>query len=267
VRLDVLGAVLATASMTLLAYGCVHAGEHHWCDAVTISTMAGAVVAGIAFATWELRTAAPLIRLSILRTRPVWVAAVIIAFIGSATVAGFYFASLFLQNVLHYSPVSTGAAFLPFCVGIAAATLASSSLVERYGLRTVLTIGLVLGGIGMLCFARLDVGSHYASFLIPAIPASVGIGLCIAPTLSMGTSGALRREAGMVSGLLNTSRQVGGSIALAVLVTVASRSSDNAGQGLASLAHGYRIAFVLTGVLLLAAAAVALVGVPRERHR
>lgn len=210
VRLDVLGAILATAAMTLLAYGCVHAGEHDWGDAVTVSALGGAVLAGAAFVAWELRVDAPLIRLSVLRTRSVWVAVVVIAFIGTAIVAGFYFASLFLQNVLGYAPVAAGAAFLPFCVGIAAATLASSSLVERFGPRIVLTVGLTLGAAGMLAFTRLDVGSGYATFLVASIPASLGIGACIAPTLSLGISGVLRREAGMVSGLLNTSRQAGG---------------------------------------------------------
>jgi EmrB/QacA subfamily drug resistance transporter len=263
VRLDVVGAVLATASMTLLAYGCVHAGERSWGDAMTLSVLAGAVVAGVAFVCWELRTAAPLVRLPVLRTRSVGVATVVIAFIGTATVAGFYFASLSLQNVLHYAPLPTGAAFLPFCAGMAAATMASSRLVERFGSRVVLTVGLAVGAVGMLCFARLDVGSGYGTFLVASIPASVGIGLCIAPTLALGTSGVVRREAGMVSGLLNTSRQAGGSIALAVLATVASRTGGSLPDGVHALAHGYRTAFLLSGGLLLVAAVVALVGVPR----
>jgi predicted MFS family arabinose efflux permease len=149
-RLDVVGAILATASTTLLAYGCIHAGEHAWDNAVTVSALAGAVLAGLAFVGWQQRAEAPLIRLSVLRTRAVWVATVIIAFIGTATVAGFYFASLSLQNVLRYDPVTTGLAFLPFCAGMAAATMASSSLVERYGHRKVLTVGLTVAAAGML---------------------------------------------------------------------------------------------------------------------
>jgi EmrB/QacA subfamily drug resistance transporter len=264
VRLDVLGAVLATAATTLLAYGCVYAGEHSWGNTVTVSTLGGAVLAGVAFVGWELRARVPLIRLSVLRTRSVWVATVIIAFIGTAVVAGFYFASLFLQNVLHYDPMSTGLAFLPFCAGMAVGTLISSRLVERFGARAVLTVGLTVGAVGMLCFTRLHLGVGYPTFLLASIPASVGLGLCIAPTLALGTTGAVRREAGMVSGLLNTSRQVGGSLALAVLTTVASRVTSHAGQGLGALADGYRTAFLISGLLLLAAAAVALVSVPRE---
>jgi EmrB/QacA subfamily drug resistance transporter len=265
VRLDLVGAVLATASMTLLAYGCVHAGEHGWGSALTVLTLGGAVLAGAAFVGWELRADAPLIRLPILRTRSVWVSTVVIAFIGTATIAGFYFASLFLQNVLHYSPLRTGLAFLPFCAGMAVATLASSSLVERFGPRIVLTSGLTVGAIGMLCFGRLDVGSGFATFLVASIPASIGLGACIAPTLALGTSGVVPREAGMVSGLLNTSRQTGGSLALAALATVASRAgSDAAGGGLVALADGYRAAFLVSGAVLLLAAVVALVCVPRR---
>jgi EmrB/QacA subfamily drug resistance transporter len=264
VRLDVAGAILATASMTLLAYGCVHAGAHGWADAVTVWTLAGAVISGTALVAWERRADAPLIRLAVLRTRAVSVAAVIIALIGATAVASAYFLSLFLQNVLRYSAASTGAAFLPFCVGMAVSTLASPKLVERFGTRLVLTVGLTVGAAGMLCFTRLNVGAGYTTFLLASIPASMGLGASIAPTLSLGTSGAVRQEAGMVSGLLNTSRQAGGGIALAVLATVASHAGSNSAEGVDALADGYRTAFLLSGALLLAAAAVALVCVPRD---
>ena len=250
--------------MTLLAYGCVRAGEHGWGDAVTLSAVAGAVLAGLAFVGWELRADAPLIRLSVLRIRSVWVAVVIVAFLGATAVAGFYFLSLFLQNVLRYGPLATGAAFLPFTAGTAAATKASSSLVERFGTRVVLAVGLTVGAAGMLGFARLDVGAGYTAFLLASIPTSIGLGACIAPTLSLGAAGALTQEAGMVSGLLNSSRQLAGSIALAALATVASQASHAAGVGLDALADGYRTAFLVTGALLLTAAAVALVFVPRD---
>jgi EmrB/QacA subfamily drug resistance transporter len=264
VRLDVPGAVLGTTSMTLLAYGCVHAGEHAWDNVVTVAALAAALLAGAAFITRELRAEAPLIRLSLLRSRPIWTAAVIIALIGATAVAGFYFLSLFLQNVLGYDPLSTGLAFLPFCGAMAAATMASPRLVERFGPRGVLTVGLIVGAVGMLGFARLDVGAGYGSFLLASIPVSIGLGACIAPTLALGTSGVVPSEAGMVSGLLNASRQTGGSLALAVLTTIATRSSDHAGHGAHALAHGYRMAFLVSSALLLAAAAIARSRVPRE---
>ena len=263
-RLDVVGAILATASTTLLAYGCVHAGEDDWSSAVTISTLVGAVLAGLAFVSWERRAAVPLIRLSVLRTRSVSVAAIIIAFIGAVAISGSYFMSLALQNVLRYGPMSTGAAFLPFAAGMAAATMASSRLVERFGSRAVLTAGLTVAAVGMLGFTRLQPGAGFLTFLLASIPASTGLGACISPTLSLGTSGVVPHEAGMVSGLLNATRQMGGSVALAVLATVASQAGNDAGQGLGALADGYRTAFVVTGALLLAAAALAFVFAPRD---
>jgi EmrB/QacA subfamily drug resistance transporter len=262
VRLDLAGAILATASTTLLAYGCVYAGEHGWSSMATISILAGALITGVAFVGWERRIAVPLIRLSVLRNRSVSVAAVIIALIGAVAIAGSYFLSLSLQNVLRYGPLSTGAAFLPFAAGMAVATMASSRLVERFGPRAVLTVGLTVGAVGMLGFTRLHAGAGFMTFLVASIPASTGLGASIAPTLSLGASGVVNHEAGMVSGLLNASRQVGGSVALAVLATVASSASRHAGQGLDALGDGYRMAFLLSGLLLVAAAAVAFVCVP-----
>jgi len=192
----------------------------------------------------------------------VWTAAVIIALVGATAVAGFYFLSLFLQNVLGYDPLSTGLAFLPFCGAMAAATIASPRLVERFGARDVLTAGLTVGAVGMLGFARLDVGAGYDSFLVASIPVSIGLGASISPTLGLGTSGVVQREAGMVSGLLNASRQTGGSLALAVLTTVATGSSVHAGDGPHALAHGYRMAFLVSSALLVAAATIARSRVP-----
>jgi EmrB/QacA subfamily drug resistance transporter len=260
-RLDTLGAMLATASMALLSYAFVHAGDHAWSDVVTVSTLGAAIATGAGFVVRELRAEAPLIRLSILGSRSVSVATALIAFVGMATITGFYFTSLFLQNVLRYDPVSTGLAFLPFCACMAAATMASSRLVERFGARLVIGTGMLVAALGMLLFSQLSVGSGYGAFLLGSIPTSLGLGVSIAPTLSLGTARALPREAGMISGVLNTSRQAGGSLALAVLVSVASRVDTGGVEG---LAHGYRVAFVSVAALLLVAAAVAAVGVTRR---
>src|SRR5699024_12296808 len=101
-----------------------------------------------------------------------------------------------LHRVLGYDPVTTGLALLPFFVGMAAATTASSRLVERLGTRAVLTLGLAIGAMGMIGFARLEPGSGYSTFLLATIPASIGLGLCIAPTPALGTTGAEPGDAG-----------------------------------------------------------------------
>lgn len=257
-RLDLLGAIMITAAMTLLAYGCVHAGERSWADPVTLIALAAALLLGLGFGWWERRAAAPLVRPAVLRIRSVWVATVIIALIGSAVVAGFYFASLTLQDVLGYGPVRAGLAFLPFCVGMAAATMASSRLVERLGLRRVLSVGLLLGAAGMAAFALVDRATGLWAFDLASVPASIGLGACIAPTLTLGTSTAAQGEAGMISGLLNAGRQAGGSIALAVLAGVAAGVSTHAGSGPYAMAPGYHLAFLLTGLLLAIGAGLAL---------
>ncbi|MPV51253.1 MFS transporter [Pseudactinotalea sp. HY160] len=262
-QLDVLGALLATATTTLLVYGCVHASESTWSDPVTLAVFLLAALCGAGFVLRETRAATPLVRLSVLRVRRVWLAVVVLAFIGAAMISGFYFGSLSLQQVLGYDPVITGLAFLPFFACMAIATSAGPRLLERYGTRLVLTAGLVVAAAGMAAFGRLGPGSGYLTFLIATVPASIGLGLSLAPTLTMGTAGVERDDAGMVSGLLNTSRQVGGSLALAALATVvAAVAGPNAGG--VEAATGYRAAFVLTGALLFTAALIVLTCVPRR---
>lgn len=268
-RPDVVGAVLATAALTLLVYGMLAAGEHGWTDASTLLSLGLAVLCGAVFVIWEHRFAAePLVRLGIFRSRTVWVADVIVVFIGAATVAGFYFASLFLQDVLRYGPLEAGAAFLPFCAGIVVGSFASTRLAARLGNRVLLTGGLLLGACGMFWFSLLDAGSTFWSgFLAPSLVASLGIGVCMVANTAMGTSGVAAHEAGLVSGLLNASRQCGGSVGLAVLSTlaVAAIRSSDAADPLGALAAGYSRAFAATGFLVLIAAVCAALFTPSPR--
>ncbi|MEY9857873.1 EmrB/QacA subfamily drug resistance transporter [Catenulispora sp. GAS73] len=261
-RLDVVGAVLVTASMTLLVLATVYAGEHGWSGVTTLLGLIGSVVSAAGFVFWELRVASqPLLRFGIFRVRTVWVADLIVVFIGAATLGGFYFASLFLQEVLHYSPVKAGAAFLPFCAGIVVGSFTSAKLAARFGNRVLLSAGSLLGAAGMLGFALLDTGSTFWSFLVPSLVASVGIGTCMVANTAMGTSGVAPQEAGLVSGLLNTSRQVGASVALAVLTTVAV-STTHHDNSLQALSRGYSHAFAVAGSFVLVAALVAVLFVP-----
>jgi EmrB/QacA subfamily drug resistance transporter len=265
-RLDVPGAVLGTAAVTALAYAMVAAGDRGWGAPVTVATLAGAAVCGGLFVAWERRgAAAPLVRLGVLRARTVWVATVVVVFIGAATVAGFYFASLFLQNVLGYGPLRAGLAFLPFCAGAMAGAFAGLKLVARLGGRAVIGGGLALGGAGMLLFSRLHADSTFLSgVLLPSIVASVGIGACTVATTSMGTTGIARHESGMVSGLINAARQCGGSVGLAALSTVAVSAMPDPGTAgpAQALAQGYDRAFLVCGLGLLAVAVIAALFAP-----
>ncbi|MFJ6211878.1 MFS transporter [Streptomyces sp. NPDC092296] len=261
---DITGAVLGTAAMSLLVYGTVETSSHPWGSARTLATLGAAVLLGVAFVLWERRCAEPIVRLSVFRARSVWAANVIVLLIGSAMLVGFYFCSLFLQEVLHYGPLAAGSAFLPFCVGIVTGSMVSGRLAARFGNRVLLTGGLLVGAVGMAWFGLLGVDSTFVGgFLGPCLVTSAGIGVCLVANTSMGTTGARHHEAGLVSGLLNASRQCGGSIGLAALSTVAVSATRHSGAAdpLRALTVGYDRAFLVSGALLLVAALVAAVAV------
>ncbi|MEU3572236.1 MFS transporter, partial [Kitasatospora sp. NPDC036755] len=267
-RLDVVGAVLGTGAMCALVYGLMETDRHPWTSTRTLATLGAAVLLGIVFLAWEARFAsAPIVRLGVLRARTAWAASVIVTLIGAAMLVGFYFCSLHLQNVLHYGPLAAGAAFLPFCAGVMAGSMAAGRIGARFGARATLTGGLLLAGLGMLWFGGLGVDSGYlTAFVGPSVVTSTGVGICMVANTAMGTSGVARHEAGLVSGLLNAGRQCGGSIGLAVLSSLAvaaTRSAVREGrEPLEALAAGYDRAFVLTAVLLAVAALIAVLFVP-----
>ncbi|MBT0772520.1 MFS transporter [Kineosporia sp. J2-2] len=268
-RLDVPGALLATVSLTALVNGAIRAGDYGWGAPWALGSFAVAAVTAALFVGCERRAAEPLVRLGVFRSRPVWVAGLVSVFLGATAVSGFYFASLALQDVLGYSPVEAGAAFLPFCVGTVLGAMVSGRLSARFGLRPVLSAGMFLSAVGMFVFGRIGVDSTFlGTFLLPSVVASVGVGAAMVANTSLGTTGALHHEAGLVSGLMNATRQCGGSLALAVLAGVALSSTRGFGgpDPLAALIHGYDRAFQVTGLFALAAAVVALVFVPRDRQ-
>ncbi|GAA1391384.1 MFS transporter [Kitasatospora putterlickiae] len=296
-RPDVLGAVLGTGALTVLVYGLMETDRHPWGSVRTLGTLATTVLLGLSFLCWEARYArSPIVRLGVLRARTAWLSSLLVTLLGAGMLAGFYFSSLFLQNVLGYGPLAAGAAFLPFCAGTAAGSMIAGRLVARFGGRATLTGALLLSALGMLWFGGLGLDSDYLTgFAGPSIVTSVGVGVCMVANTAMGTSGVDPREAGLVSGLLNAGRQCGGGIGLAVLSTVAvaatrrasTDGSGSAGSGSdgfgsggfgsggfdsagdaarAALAAGYDQAFVVTAGLLGVAALVALLFAPPARQ-
>jgi EmrB/QacA subfamily drug resistance transporter len=200
-RLDVAGAVLVTAAMVVLVYAVVRTGTYAWGSAQTLGGLALAVVLGGAFIAVERRTAAPLVRLGILRARSLSVACLVIFLIACGQFGAFYFASLYLQGVLHYSPVATGLAFIPFSLGVIAGTMVAGRLMSRAGPRPPLIAGLVLGAIGMSWFGWVSPhGSFAGDILGPSLIASVGLGMCMVTNTAAGTTGVARQEAGLASG-------------------------------------------------------------------
>ncbi|MCP9208710.1 MFS transporter [Streptomyces sp. NEAU-Y11] len=264
-RLDAAGALLVTGGMTALVLALVRTGTHPWGSPATLTTLAVAAVALLAFVVVERRVAQPLLRIGLLRQRSVLVANLFVLLLFSGQFAAFYFTSLYMQQILEYGPVRAGTAFLPFCAGIVIGSLTATRTVARFGVRNLLVVGGLLGAAGFAWF-RLTVGvdgGFADSVLGPSLVASVGIGLCVVPMGTAATTGVAAHEAGMASGLVNSSRQIGGSLGLAVLATVASQTTDaDGGGGPAALVSGYATAFGVAGALLAVAALSAALLLP-----
>ncbi|MEV0260821.1 MFS transporter [Streptomyces sp. NPDC050617] len=257
-RLDAGGALLITAGMMVLVLGVVRTETYGWDSAMTIGTLAVAAVLLAAFAAVELRVGQPLLRMGLLTHRPVLAANLFMLLLASGQFGAFYFSSLYMQQVLGYGATATGVAFLPFCVGLVAGSLLAPRLIARLSMRWTLVVGGVLGAAGFAWLAAaVGVDGGFAdSILGPFLLASFGIGMCFVPLGTAGTEGVAPTEAGMASGLLNSSRQIGGSVGLAALVTVAAGAAG--GSRVEAQANGYATAFGVGAVLLAAAALTAL---------
>ncbi|MFI6981297.1 MFS transporter [Embleya sp. NPDC050154] len=266
-RLDPVGALLVTAGATTLVLGVVRAERQGWGSAVTIGTLAAAAVLLAAFVLVELRVTEPLLRMGLLIHRPVLGANLFMMLLFSGQFAAFYFTSLYLQQVLDYGPAAAGAAFVPFSGGIVIGSVLATRTMARIGPGRLLALGAVLAAVGFGWFGlAFDVdGTFLRSILGPSLVASIGAGLCFVPLGTAATAGVAAHEAGMAGGLINSSRQIGGSIGLAGLVTLAaSVIGPDGGGSERELAHGYAVALETAGGLLVLAAVVALVLVPAK---
>ncbi|MEV7883367.1 MFS transporter [Streptomyces sp. NPDC002817] len=254
-RLDVLGALLVTAGTTLLVLGLVRTEAHGWAAPQTTGPLAAAAVLLAAFVVTERRVRRPLLRLGLLARGPVLAANVFALLMSAGQFAVFYFTSLYLQEVLGYGPLAAGSAFLPFCVGIVIGSVIATRAVARVGPGALLLVGGLLGAAGFAGFAAAVAvdGGFLASILVPSAVGSVGIGLCFVPLGTAATAGVAPEETGMASGLLNSSRQVGGAVGLGVLTTVAASAG---GDGLQGRVDGFAAAYwVAAGLLAVAALA------------
>ena len=213
-RPDVLGAVLATAGMSVLVFGIVRTDQYSWGSAVTLTTLAIAVVLLAAFSYVERTTARdPLIRLGLLTNRSVAGANAYNLVFGATMAASFYFVSLYLQRVLGTGAALTGVEFLPFALGVVVGSVIAIKLGYRVAPRALMVGGGLMCAAGFAWFSLITAdGSFAANVLGPAIVTSVGFGLCLGPVVSTATAGVASRETGMASGLLNSSRQIGASL-------------------------------------------------------
>nr|BFE29570.1 MFS transporter [Actinomadura rugatobispora] len=262
-RPDVLGAVLATAGMTLLVFGVVRTDQHAWTSPVTLTTLAVAAALLAAFVQVERTTRRePLVRLGLFANRSVAGANASILLVGAAMASAFYFMSLYLQQVLDTEPALTGLMFLPFALGVVAGSVLAVKLGYRLAPRTLLVFGGLLTAAGFAWFGLISAdGAFTTDVLGPSIVASVGFGLCLGPVVSAGSAGVASHEAGTASALLNSSRQIGASLGLAALGTVAHNRTGPAVTP-ETLNDGYALGLTLSAALLVAAALVALT-IPR----
>jgi len=254
---DLGGAISVTAGLLVLVFGIVKAQEYGWTSARTLGTGALAVTLLTAFVVIELRSKEPLIRLGIFRIRSLTSANVSMLFVVSGLFAMFYFASLYVQEILGYSPLKAGVAFLPITAGIVIGAGVSQQLIRQIGVRSVPLIGLAMSSAGLFLLGRLPTHGSYAPDLLPGLMLmSIGMGLTFVPVTLIATTNIEPSDAGLASGLFNTSQQVGGALGLAALSTLAASRTRH----LHSVAHetalvrGYHAAFIVGGALMVVAA-------------
>jgi EmrB/QacA subfamily drug resistance transporter len=266
---DVPGAVTVTAGLIALVYGIVRVQSSGWTSGSTIGFGAVALILLTAFVLIELRQRHPLVRLDIFRVRTIRAANVSMLLVASGLFAMFFFNTLYVQRVLGFSPLQAGLAFLPVTVGIGIGAGLSQVAVKRLGIRTTSIIGMSLATFGMLLLLTTSANGTYLADVLPGlIPISIGMGLTFVPVTLLATSGVSDEDAGLASGLFNTSQQVGGALGLAILSTIAVSRTDNALGGLPgqptavqqgqALVTGFHGAF-LGGALFFVAGIVVMV--------
>ncbi len=258
---DVPGAVTVTAGLALLVYAVVDAVNVGWGATSTLLRLVGAAVLIVAFVAIERRQRHPLLPFSIFRLRTLRGADIVGLLIGMSLFSMFFFISLYVQDVLHFTPIKAGLSYLPLSVGIILSAGAASQLVTRVGFKPVLIGGLLLIAAGLLWFSRVRApgGSYAADVLGPSILAALGLGFSFVPVTIAAVTGTRPQEAGLASGLINTSQQVGGALGLAILATVANSRTQgllHAGtaNSVVALTKGFDRAFLVGAGFALAGA-------------
>lgn len=272
---DLAGAVTVTAGLLALVYGIVKAQEKGWASLHTGGFFTVAFLLLAAFVVIEKRSAEPLVRLSIFRIPTVRSANVSMFLVAAGLFAMFFFNTLYLQRVLGYSALRAGLAFLPFTAGIIIGAGLSQSLVPKLGSREVPLIGMPMAIAGLLLFTQLEPGGAYLTDFLPGVMlASIGMGLTFVPITLIATSGISADDAGLASGLYNTSQQIGGALGLAILSTFAVNKTDtvltsagtepSAADQARALVDGFHVAYVGSAIFVAIAWVALLVLLRRE---
>ena len=282
--IDFAGAIVGSVAITSLVYGFVKAGnpDDGWTNPATLACFVIAAVLLVLFVRIESRHRHPIMPLHLFRNRNRSGAYAIMLVVGAAMFSMFYFISLFVQQILVYSPIKAGFAFMPFTVGIVIGAGLASQLTQRVPPRVLVSTGIVLAAIGMLLYTRLDVNSSYATDLLPPmLIMSVGMGLIFVPLTLLALSAVPDEESGITSAVLNTMQQIGGTLGLAVLATIAANATSarfsqaadiykglQAGvqqspeliqQAAQAVTHGYTVAFSVGMALFILSLIMTLV--------
>jgi EmrB/QacA subfamily drug resistance transporter len=270
---DVLGAVLATGGLSLLVYGLVQTVDHSWSAPRTIGLFVGAAVLLVGFVFTESRTRAPLMPLHIFRNRSLSAANAVGLMLGASVFSMFFLLTLYMQQVLAYSAIKTGLSYLLVATVIIISAGISQVFVTKIGVRTVLTTGMALTALGLLYFTQVSVNGSYLVDLAPGfVLAGTGLGFSFVPVSIAALVGVRNDEAGIASGIINTSQQVGGALGTAILSTVAfTRVADymasHVPPGATTLQHayvsGYSVAFGVGAALAAIGVVLSLLFIPR----
>src|SRR5579862_9129098 len=274
-HLDARGAATITSGLMLTVYAMTRAAQHGWGSASTIGLLTAAVALLVAFVMVELRSPAPLLPMRLFTLRTLTVSNLSQFLVAGALYSQFFLLTLYMQEVLHYSAIQTGLAYLVFSLSVITVSNVAQALVTRVGIRPVLPVGLAMAATGVMLYTRLPVHGHYFWDLFPALTvAGIGAALSFVPMVIGGLTGVERSEAGVASGLFSTSQQVGGAIGVALATTIATTFTIHyvtAHKGVTALSgsaltHGFAVAFyVLASLLILAAILAAVLIEPRSK--
>jgi EmrB/QacA subfamily drug resistance transporter len=268
---DAAGAIAITLGTLALVFTLIKAESWGWGSGKTIAGFAVAIVLVLAFVVIEQRQRDPLVPLRIFSNRSLTASDVTMLLVAASLFGMFYFCTLYLQQILHFSALKTGVSYLPFSLTLMAASGGASRLVDRFTPKPVLVTGLVISTVGFIVLTQVSGHGDYLSHVLPAmVILAVGLGLSFVPIAIAATTGVAPQDSGLASGLLNTTQQVGGSLGLAILSTVSTTRVTHALHGGASLpvalTHGFKGGFIVSAIICTAAAGFALVLLPRRKR-
>jgi len=265
-RIDIAGAVMVTASLMSFVFAMAQAPSKGWGSGTVIGSLAASIALMIGFIVNEKRVKHPLIRLSILRRRNVTGGNLVQLFMPAAAFSMFFYMSIYLQQILHYSPTKTGAANLPFTLVMIVVAGVLSKRLTRLNPKPVIIVGSLMVGAALVYYARIPVHGSYLTDLLPAvIVMAAGMAAVFVTGTVATTSGLSHEESGLVSGLLNTSQQIGGAIGLAILSVVSTsvtkhdlaKAHGDASAVIPAMVHGFQRGFMVAAGFALLAALIA----------